>query len=224
MSYSELARLSAVDYFSGETLIDCFVQPTDKIVDWRTRYSGVTAKILGEARASGKIFNGPIEARDALLEHIDGDTVLIGHSLHYDLEMLRMDHGRILDLHLLLQELTIPNAGGLGLKTLTKAFVGKAVQNHGKKGHDSLEDTLATRECVIWCMKDLPELQAWTERKRAEEREKKRQARVRSTINAATQKLQGLAKSGWTWHWEEGSSWRRRHGYSPYAERGRNAV
>ncbi|KAF2621303.1 hypothetical protein BU25DRAFT_240139 [Macroventuria anomochaeta] len=43
---SELARLSAVDFLTGELLVDTLVQPLSTVTDWRTQWSGITAEAL----------------------------------------------------------------------------------------------------------------------------------------------------------------------------------
>ena len=35
-----LARVSIVNYF-GQVLLDAYVRPTDRVTDWRTKYSGI---------------------------------------------------------------------------------------------------------------------------------------------------------------------------------------
>jgi len=44
-SKSVLARVSVVN-FHGAVLYDQIVQPTEKVTDWRTRYSGITPGLM----------------------------------------------------------------------------------------------------------------------------------------------------------------------------------
>lgn len=178
---SELALLSAVDYITGEVLINTLIYPKEKVVDWRTRFSGITYSAMTLAKSRGQTLNGWEEARAELWKHIDTKTILVGHALHHDLDVLRMIHTRVVDSAILAK-----NAVGAGvtrqwgLKTLCKEFLSTQIQDHGKKGHDCLEDTYATREVVLWCANNEAEFKAWgiaanaKERKKREEREAKR--------------------------------------------------
>lgn len=178
---SELALLSAVDYITGEVLINTLIYPKEKVVDWRTRFSGITPSAMSLAKSQGQTLNGWEEARAELWKHIDTKTILVGHALHHDLDVLRMIHTLIVDSAILAK-----NAVGAGvtrqwgLKTLCKEFLSTQIQDHGKKGHDCLEDTYATREVVLWCASNEAEFKAWgiaanaEERRRQEEREARR--------------------------------------------------
>lgn len=42
---SALARVTAVNYY-GYVLLDEFVKPKEKVVDYRTQYSGITKELL----------------------------------------------------------------------------------------------------------------------------------------------------------------------------------
>ena len=194
MGYSELARLSAVDFFSGETLVDRFVDPKEKVVDWRTPYSGVTPQVLAKAKASGELLDGLMEAREVLLEHIDDDTVLIGHTMNNDLDVLRITSHRIVDIQILLKDIASRQTQGLGLQTATKRFLGKDVQNHGKQGHDSLEDALATREVLLWCINYPKELHDWGRKVWLEEQNQKKVKKMQDDAKYLTKKLEHLRK------------------------------
>jgi hypothetical protein len=61
-SISEIARISAIDYLTGEIFINTLVQPTQPVKDWRTKYSGITEEAMTEAIAQGKILSGWPEA------------------------------------------------------------------------------------------------------------------------------------------------------------------
>ena len=172
--YSEMIRFSAVDYFTGEILIDTYVQPRYHIVDWRTKYSGVSAGIFNEARAQGKVLESWEHARMALWSCIDADTILIGQALNNDIEMLRVIHSRIVDSALLAKKVVGPDtARAWSLKTLCSELLGREIQNRGKKGHDSVEDCLATREVVLWMTSHPEEFEQWGKLKKEEERVKR---------------------------------------------------
>jgi DNA polymerase III epsilon subunit-like protein len=166
---SELARLSVIDYLTGEVLIDTLVRPVHTVIDWRTEWSGITSHAMNAAVAAGAVLEGWGKAREKLFEFIDEETVIVGHALHHDLASLGIWHRLTVDSAVLTR-----NAVGKdvkrdwGLKTLCKEFLGIDIQNHGKKGHDSLEDAFAAREVVLWCVDNGTKLKEWGERKRKE--------------------------------------------------------
>ncbi len=100
---SELVYVCAVDVFTGETLLQGFVSPAARVVDWRTRYSGVSAAAVCAARSRGAALRGWKAARAALWRVVDARTVLVGHALWNDLDALRMVHTRVVDTSLLVQ-------------------------------------------------------------------------------------------------------------------------
>jgi DNA polymerase III epsilon subunit-like protein len=172
---SELILVCMVDFFSGESLVNTLVQPTVRVVNWRTRYSGVTRKQMDAAAAQGNTLNGWRAARAALWEHIDADTILVGQSLQHDLDVLRMIHSRVVDAGILARNAVGPiSTRQWGLKTLCQEFLDIEIQN-SKKGHDCMEDTLAAREVVLWCIERPQELAAWALVKEEEQRRQREQ-------------------------------------------------
>jgi DNA polymerase III epsilon subunit-like protein len=166
---SEVARISAIDYLTGDILIDTLVQPTEPVTDWRTKYSGITEEAMVEAIAQGKTLNGWPEARASLFEHIDANTVLVGQSLQRDLIALGIKHQQIVDTAIL-------TAGAVGrkvkkrwgLKDVCNQLLGVTIQNHGEAGHDSVEDAFAAREVVLWCIQHPGKLRQWGKKQRIE--------------------------------------------------------
>lgn len=165
---SELARLSAIDFLTGEILIDTLVQPCHTVTDWRTEWSGITAQAIDAAVASGTALKGSTAARKELFKYMDSTTILVGHAVHHDLAALGILHNRTVDSALLAKE-AVGNSvkRDWGLKVLCKELLKIDVQNHGKSGHDSVEDAFAAREVVLWCLEHPEELKSWGARKKA---------------------------------------------------------
>ncbi|KAL4735094.1 hypothetical protein BDV11DRAFT_196811 [Aspergillus similis] len=147
---NEVVRLAAVDFLSGEVLVNVFVELAAKqhVISWRTRVSGVSKSLLNEMKKRGQTVQGWKAARDLLWMFVDKQTILIGHSLHHDLAVLGMVHQRIVDSAFLTRDAV---AGAKedctrfwALKTLARTFFGLDIQT-GKDGHDCLEDTFAAR-------------------------------------------------------------------------------
>ena len=181
--WNEVIRFSAVDYLTGEVLLDAFVQPAVRIYDWRSRYSGVTPAIFEEARSQGRVMEGGWrEARAALWSLMSPDTILIGQALNNDLEVLRMIHAKVVDSGILAKAMAGGASSGssVGLKTLCVELCGIEVQNHGKKGHDSVEDCLAAREVVLFMTRCPSEFGAWGKAKREEEKKRTEEEKAKA--------------------------------------------
>jgi DNA polymerase III epsilon subunit-like protein len=148
---SELILLSVVDFFTAEVLINSLVKPSVPVMSWRTQYSGVSENMMREAVAAGNYIDGWQGARALLFQYIDTDTIIMGHSLHYDLDQLRLIHQKVIDSSMLIPKL---KSSKHGVQGLSAELFRKQVQRGGRYGHDCLEDTLATRELIIWCLRN----------------------------------------------------------------------
>jgi RNA exonuclease 1 len=96
---SELIRLSVIDYFTGEPLIDSLVYPDIVMQHFNTRWSGVTRGDMERARRQGECIMGRDAARRALFTYVGTSTIVVGHSAQNDLSALRWIHHRVVDSH-----------------------------------------------------------------------------------------------------------------------------
>ncbi|PYH95584.1 hypothetical protein BO71DRAFT_428845 [Aspergillus ellipticus CBS 707.79] len=55
------------------------------------------SEIMHERQARGEAVFGWVEARKRDWEHIDAETIIIGHDIFNDLKVLDMDHERVVD-------------------------------------------------------------------------------------------------------------------------------
>jgi RNA exonuclease 1 len=94
---SELIRLTLVDYFSEEILIDNIVLPDVPMQHLNTRYSGVTWADMRNAQKKGTSLDGKTGARAALWRYVGPNTILVGHGVQNDLRSLRLIHMPIVD-------------------------------------------------------------------------------------------------------------------------------
>jgi len=80
---SVLARVSIVN-FNGVMVLDKYVRPMERVTDFRTPISGITPKLLANAH----------DFKDVQREvaEILKDRIIIGHSIHYDLKALLLNH------------------------------------------------------------------------------------------------------------------------------------
>lgn len=97
----ELVRLSLVDFFSGEILIDSLVYPHVRLQHLNTRYSGVTRAMLEEARRRRQcIWGGRDAARKRVWRHVGRETIVMVHGGQGDLVALRWIHERVIDTYI----------------------------------------------------------------------------------------------------------------------------
>eukprot|EP00038_Savillea_parva_P026205 m.52236 g.52236 ORF g.52236 m.52236 type:complete len:747 (+) comp7360_c0_seq2:234-2474(+) len=123
-------------------LLDSLVRPTSGVVDYKTTITGLTAEHFGPDTAC---LSSVEAAQAAVLQHVEADTILVGHALHNDLESLRIAHNRVIDTGLMfvspLQHLRI------GLKDTVLELLGQECQPEGQP-HDSAEDAAWSLELV----------------------------------------------------------------------------
>ncbi|KAJ4290018.1 hypothetical protein N0V88_006819 [Collariella sp. IMI 366227] len=97
---SELIRLTVIDYFTGETLIDSLVYPNIKMTHFNTRYSGITKGDMEQARRQRTCILGRDAARKAVFNYVGPSTIVVGHGAQSDLSSLRWIHYRMVDSHM----------------------------------------------------------------------------------------------------------------------------
>jgi hypothetical protein len=94
---SELVRIAAVDYFTGETLLDALVFPQVKMWHLNSKYSGVNWPLLYKAREMGKTIPGHHAARRRIWDFVGPETIVVVHSGHQDFTSLRWLHKNVID-------------------------------------------------------------------------------------------------------------------------------
>lgn len=94
---SELIRITVIDYFTTETLIDRLVWPDAELLHPNTQYSGVTWGELNHARRTKTCLFGIENARKAIWNFVRPDTVIVAHGGSNDFRSLRWIHTAIVD-------------------------------------------------------------------------------------------------------------------------------
>lgn len=166
---SVLIRISLVDFFTCQTLIDSLVAPDIDMQHYNTRYSGVTFAMMRNAVRRGEAIQGLKAARELFMKYVDASTIIIMHGGQSDLKALRIIHPahKIIDTYVL--ESYYPSKEEQGqkksLKDVCMRRCGIVVQdaklaNGRAAGHDSMEDALAAREIVCAWLKKIPDEQA----------------------------------------------------------------
>lgn len=133
-----LARVSLVTR-SLETLYDSFVKPDLPIVDYLTRYNGITEETLSDVVTTFE------DAQQQVLSHLTAETILVGHSLENDLEALRIVHNRVIDTSVVFKHPQYPDRKH-SLKHITKRYLNRTIQDGS---HDSVEDARAAMELAL---------------------------------------------------------------------------
>lgn len=132
---SALARISIVNYF-GHVVLDEFVKPREKVVEWRTWVSGIKPEHMKNA----------ITFKDAQKRTADilESRILVGHALKHDLEALMLSHPKSM-LRDTSRHLPFRQAYAKGktpsLKKLTREVLKISIQ---EGEHSSVEDARAT--------------------------------------------------------------------------------
>ncbi|XP_059197612.1 RNA exonuclease 1 homolog [Centropristis striata] len=141
----ELTRVTVIDS-ELKVIYDTFVKPESKLVDYNTRFSGVTEEDLE---------NVTITLRDVqavLLSMFSAESILIGHSLESDLLALKLIHSSVVD-----TAIVFPHRLGLPYKRALRNLMAdhlKRIIQDNVEGHDSSEDASACMELMMWKIRE----------------------------------------------------------------------
>lgn len=136
---SELTRISIVNE-KHETVYDTLVKPYNKIIDYVTRFSGITKSLLENVTKRLE------DVQNDLRSLLPADAILVGQSLNSDLHALQMMHPYIIDTSLV-YNFTGERVRKPKLQTLAREFLDEKIQM-GNKGHCSTEDAVTALKLV----------------------------------------------------------------------------
>lgn len=136
---NELTRVSMVDE-KYNIIYESFVLPKNRIVNYLTKFSGITAEMLKDVTKTLS------QVQQELRNILPPDAILIGQSLQFDLHSLKMIHPYVIDTSVIF------NIKGLRshktkLSLLSDIFLKESIQNLAS-GHDSIEDSSASMKLV----------------------------------------------------------------------------
>lgn len=135
----ELTRVTVVD-INEKTVYDALVKPLNEVVDYNTRFSGITEQML--KNTSTTLSN----VQAVLLSMFNSETILVGHSLDSDFKALKLIHDVVVDTSVLYPHKMGPPKKR-ALKTLCIENLKKIIQENDA-GHDSAEDSVVCIQLI----------------------------------------------------------------------------
>ncbi|KAJ4943329.1 hypothetical protein JOQ06_005832 [Pogonophryne albipinna] len=141
----DLTRVTVIDS-EMKVIYDTFVRPEAKVVDYNTRFSGVTEEDLENATITLR------DVQAVLLSMFSAESILIGHSLESDLLALKLIHSTVVD-----TAIVFPHRLGAPYKRALRNLMAdhlKRIIQDNVNGHDSSEDASACLELMLWRIKE----------------------------------------------------------------------
>ncbi|XP_050717925.1 titin homolog isoform X2 [Eriocheir sinensis] len=142
---NELTRVTVIAW-DGNVVYEQLVKPDNPILDYNTRFSGITESDMEEVTLTIR------DVQAALLARFSDKTILIGHSLESDLHALKLIHNTVVD-----TSVVFPHKMGApykrALKNLAAEYLKRIIQDD-VSGHDSAEDAIACLHLMQWKVKE----------------------------------------------------------------------
>lgn len=134
----ELTKVTVIDLY-GNLVYDTLVKPKNKIIDYNTKFSGITEEQMSNVTMT------LTQVQEDLLKFIHAETILLGHNLASDFRVLQLFHKNVVD-----TTMVCPHSKGfpycMALKTLARNSLNREIQ---KDTHDSLEDARTVVDIVL---------------------------------------------------------------------------
>uniref|UniRef100_A0A8D3E2Y6 RNA exonuclease 5 n=1 Tax=Scophthalmus maximus TaxID=52904 RepID=A0A8D3E2Y6_SCOMX len=144
---NELTRVSLVDS-DGNCVLDDLVKPETRILNYLTKFSGITAGMLGPITTTLADVQAKLKAL------LPRDAVLVGHSLNSDLKALKLIHRLVIDTSLLYRK---EFGQRFKLKILAEMILRRQIQTEEVMGHNPIEDAVAALELAQYFIRTGPQ-------------------------------------------------------------------
>lgn len=135
----ELVKVALVDLL-GNQVYYSLVYPENEVVDYNTRFSGVSQRDFMNSEA--KSFR---QVQEEVLNLIQTTTIIIGHGLENDLRALKIVHNLVVD-----TSIVYPHHHGFPsrrtLKDIAEEVLGRKIQ---EGGHNPVEDANVCVELIL---------------------------------------------------------------------------
>ncbi|PPR88367.1 hypothetical protein GOBAR_AA32325 [Gossypium barbadense] len=136
-----LVRVCAVDR-DLQVKINELIKPNKALADYRTEITGVAAGDLDGVTCS------VADIQKSLKKLLSNGTILVGHGLHNDLQVLKIYHARVIDTSYIFKYLDAPIYRKPSLNNLCKSVLGYEVRKPGA-AHNCLDDACAAMKLVL---------------------------------------------------------------------------
>ncbi|XP_031831329.1 putative exonuclease GOR [Nomia melanderi] len=138
---------------NGCVVYQTLVRPESPILDYNTRYSGITEEDMRNVTTT------LADVQKTMLTMFSEKTILVGHGLENDLRSLQLLHDTVIDTTVI-----FPHRQGYpnkrALKNICAEFLRKTIQNDAS-GHDSKEDAVSCMELIFWKAKCIVDAKPW---------------------------------------------------------------
>ncbi|KAJ8709139.1 hypothetical protein PYW07_008965 [Mythimna separata] len=141
----DLTRVTVINS-ECKVVYETFIRPLHPIVDYNTRYSGITEEHLYGVTTT------LLDVQATLLTMFNSKTILIGHSLESDFKVLKLIHDTVIDTSVLYPHKMGPPYKR-ALRNLSSEYLKKIIQN-SVDGHDSAEDAIVCMELIHYKLKE----------------------------------------------------------------------
>ncbi|XP_058080175.1 small RNA degrading nuclease 1-like isoform X3 [Magnolia sinica] len=122
--------------------LDKLVNPNKAVADYRTEITGISAKDLEGVTSS------LIDIQKSLKKLLSHGTILVGHSLHNDLQALKLNHARVIDTSFIFKYLDETTHSTPSLNNLCKSVLGYEVRRDDAP-HNCRDDAVAAMKLVL---------------------------------------------------------------------------